>query len=347
VISPWNFPLAIPAGMTVAALVAGNAVVLKPAEQTPAVAAELVRALHESGLPDGVLGFVPGFGDAGASLVEDPRVDLVAFTGSRSVGLGIVGAAAQHRPGRRTITRVVAELGGKNAIIVDADADLDAAVPVVVTSAFGFSGQKCSAASRLVVHDAVHDELVGRVVEAARSVIVGCPRDPTTQLGPVIDAEAHHRLLDAVERASDVGTVVLHGGDVPTGGWFVPPCIVADVEHGSWLATDELFGPVLATFRAPDLAGAVSIANETDDALTAGVLSRSHDHISHAANELRAGNVYVNRPITGAVVGRQPFGGNGMSGVGSKAGGPDYLLQFCDPRAVSENTVRQGFAPSS
>jgi RHH-type proline utilization regulon transcriptional repressor/proline dehydrogenase/delta 1-pyrroline-5-carboxylate dehydrogenase len=346
VIAPWNFPLAITTGMTVAALVTGNAVVLKPAEQTPAVAAELVGALVEAGVPPGVLGFVPGLGEeAGAALVDHPHVDVIVFTGSRAVGLGIVERAARTHLGRRSVARVIAEMGGKNAVVVDADADLDAVVPAVVASAFGFSGQKCSAASRLVVADAVHDELVARVVEAARSLVVGPPRHPGSQVGPVVDAEAHARLTAARARAGEVGTVVLARDDVPGEGWFVGPTVVADVERGSWLATDELFGPVLATFRVPDLDTAIEVANETDYALTAGVFSRSDEHVRRATAELLAGNVYVNRAITGAVVGRQPFGGNGLSGVGSKAGGPDYLLQFCDPKVVSENTVRQGFAP--
>jgi RHH-type proline utilization regulon transcriptional repressor/proline dehydrogenase/delta 1-pyrroline-5-carboxylate dehydrogenase len=293
-----------------------------------------------------VLGFVPGLGEeAGAALVADPRVDLIAFTGSRAVGLGIVEAAARPRPGRRSIARVIAELGGKNPVLVDADADLDVVVPAVVHSAFGFAGQKCSAASRLIVLDAVHDELVGRLVEAAKALRVGPPRLAATDVPPVIDRDAYDRLRAALARAGEVGEVVLARDDVPAEGYFVGPAIVTDVGRGSWLATDELFGPVLACFRVRDLDEAVSLANDSDYALTAGFFSRSDDHIRVVGAALRAGNVYVNRAITGAVVGRQPFGGNGLSGVGSKAGGPDYLLQFCDPKVVTENTVRQGFVP--
>jgi RHH-type proline utilization regulon transcriptional repressor/proline dehydrogenase/delta 1-pyrroline-5-carboxylate dehydrogenase len=345
VIAPWNFPLAIPAGMTAAAIVTGNAVVLKPAEQAPAVAAELVAAFAEAGLPDGVLSFLPGSGEeAGAALVEHPAVDLIAFTGSRPVGLGIVESAGRRRPDRRSVLRVVAEMGGKNAVVVDDDADLDEVVPAVVRSAFGFAGQRCSAASRLVAVDRVHDAVVERVVEAARSLVVGPTRRPDSQVGPVIDEEAHARLLDAIGCAGEVGTVALRRTDVPSTGWFVGPTVVTDVDPTSWLATDELFGPVLAVFRARDFSSALALANATDYALTAGVFSRSPAHVDEALDVLRAGNVYVNRPITGAVVGRQPFGGNGMSGVGSKAGGPDYLLQFCDPQVTTENLVRQGFA---
>jgi RHH-type proline utilization regulon transcriptional repressor/proline dehydrogenase/delta 1-pyrroline-5-carboxylate dehydrogenase len=331
--------------MTCAALVAGNAVVLKPAEQTPAVAAELVSALLESGLPPDVLSFLPGNGpDAGAPLVSDPRVDLIAFTGSRDVGLGIVETAAHRHPGRRSIVRVIAELGGKNAIVVDSDADLDEVVPAVIASTFGFAGQKCSAASRLICVESIHDAVLERVVEAARSLVVGPTRLPGSQMGPVIDAEAHTRLIDAIGRAGECGTVSLRRTDVPEQGYFVPPVVVSRVDPDSWLARDELFGPVLATFSVADLDAGLDLANRSDYALTAGIFSRSPAHVRTATHALRAGNVYVNRTVTGAVVGRQPFGGSGLSGVGSKAGGPDYLLQFSDPQVISENTVRQGFA---
>ena len=347
VIAPWNFPLAIPTGMVVASLVAGNAVLFKPAEQTPAIAYRLVEALEAGGLPAGVLAFLPGLGEeVGAHLVEHPGVAFVAFTGSKEVGLRINQAAATFRPGQRHVKRVVAELGGKNALVIDADADLDQAVPAVASSAFGYAGQKCSAASRLVVVDAVYEEVVERLITHTRELPVGHPRDMAVKVGPVIDAEAWKRILGVVERAPEEGDVLLAREDVPGTGWFVGPTIVADASTTSSLARDEIFGPVLTVFRAADLTAAVAIANDTDFALTAGVFSRSPAHVRFAAEELRAGNVYVNRGITGAVVGRQPFGGYGLSGVGSKAGGPDYLLQFLDPRVVTENTLRQGFAPT-
>ncbi len=349
VISPWNFPLAIPTGMVAAALVTGNAVVFKPAEQTPGVAAELVEAFAAAGLPPGVLAFVPGLGDeVGAPLVEHPSVSFVAFTGSLPVGLEIVKSAAVHRPGQRQVKRVVAEMGGKNAVIVDADADLDQAVPIVVTSAFGYSGQKCSACSRLVVVDAGRsgaEQLVERLVGRARGLRIGHPGEMGVDVGPLIDAEAHRRVLSYVETAGTEGRVALARDDVPSTGFFVGPTIVTDVGPGSRLATDEIFGPVLSVMRVDTFDEALALANRTNYALTAGVVSRSPSHIEAAVRKLRAGNVYVNRAITGAVVGRQPFGGFGLSGVGSKAGGPDYLLQFVDPVAVSENTLRQGFAP--
>jgi len=322
-------------------------VLFKPAEQTPAVAAALVEALGAAGLPDGVLALLPGVGEeVGAYLVEHPDVSFVAFTGSKPVGLGIVETAARLRPGQRHIKRVVAELGGKNPLVVDADADLDQAVPIAISSAFGYGGQKCSACSRLIVLDEVHDQLVERLVGAAKRLRVGHPRDMAVDVGPLIDAEAHARVRSYVELAGDEGEVVLTGGEPPGEGWFVGPTIVTGVRPGSRLATEEIFGPVLSVFRAGSFDEALAMANDTDYALTAGVVSRSPAHIRLAAAELRAGNVYVNRSITGAVVGRQPFGGYGLSGVGSKAGGPDYLLQFVEPRTVSENTLRQGFAPS-
>ena len=346
VIAPWNFPLAIPTGMVTAALVAGNAVIFKPAEQTPAIAARLVAALEAGGLPPGVLAFLPGIGEeVGAHLVEHPDVAFVAFTGSKDVGLRINAAAAAAVPGQRHVKRVIAELGGKNALVVDADADLDQAVPAIAASAFGYAGQKCSAASRLVVVDAVYDELVDRLVRHTAELPAGHPRDMSVKVGPLIDAEAWKRVRGVVERAPDEGDVLLARNDVPATGWFVGPAIVGGVRPSSPLARDEIFGPVLTVFRARDFDEAIAIANDTEFALTAGVFSRSPVHVRRAGEELRAGNVYVNRGITGAVVGHQPFGGYGMSGVGSKAGGPDYLLQFLDPRVVTENTMRQGFAP--
>jgi RHH-type proline utilization regulon transcriptional repressor/proline dehydrogenase/delta 1-pyrroline-5-carboxylate dehydrogenase len=236
-------------------------------------------------------------------------------------------------------------MGGKNAILVDADADLDQAVPTIAYSAFGYAGQKCSACSRLIVLDSVADELLARLVGATRQLRVGHPRHMGTQVGPLIDAEAHKRVRAYVELAEHEGTVLFHQHDVPATGFFVGPTVVADVSPRSRLATEEIFGPVLTVLRVPTFEEGLALANDTDYALTAGVLSRSPANIERAAAELRAGNVYINRSITGAVVGRQPFGGYGLSGVGSKAGGPDYLLQFVDPRTVTENTLRQGFAP--
>ncbi|HEX7134397.1 MAG TPA: proline dehydrogenase family protein [Iamia sp.] len=348
VISPWNFPLAIPCGMTAAALVAGNPVVLKPAEQSPGVAWSLVEAFEAAGLPPGVLGFVPGLGEeVGARLVEHPEVAVIAFTGSRDVGLAINAAAAAVRPGQRLVKRVIAEMGGKNALIVDGDVDPDQVVPIALRSAFAYAGQKCSALSRLIVLDRAWDVVVPRLVAATAELVVGPAADLGTQVGPVIDADAHERLRGVVDGAPAHGTLALARTEVPDHGWYVGPTVVTDVDPTSPLARDEHFGPVLAVLRAGSLDEALALANDTPFALTAGVCSRSPSTVERCRSELRAGNVYVNRDITGAVVGRHPFGGYGLSGVGSKAGGPDYLMQLVDPRATSENTVRQGFAPET
>ncbi|MEX0790426.1 MAG: proline dehydrogenase family protein [Actinomycetota bacterium] len=347
VIAPWNFPLAIPMGMTAAALAAGNTVVLKPAEQTPGVAWQIVRAFRAAGLPDGVLNFLPGYGEeVGPALVEHPDVSFVTFTGSRAVGLGIVEAAARHRPGQSQVKRVIAEMGGKNAIIVDSDADLDQAVPGIMYSAFGYAGQKCSAASRLIVLSSVYDETLERLAEAAKELIIGHPRRSGVTVGPLIDEEAHQRVLGCVEQGRREGRAILVRDDVPDTGWFAGPAIFDGLSPESELVRQEIFGPVLCVLKAQTFDEAMAMANDTEFGLTGGLFSRLPSHLRRAAEQMRAGNVYLNRPTTGAIVGRQPFGGYGMSGVGSKAGGPDYIMQFVNPRVVTENTLRQGFAPS-
>ncbi len=344
VIAPWNFPLAIPTGMVAGAIAAGNATILKPAEQTPAVAYGLVQAFEAAGLPAGVLGFLPGPGEVvGARLVEHPDVATIVFTGSRAVGFGIMQTAAKVLPGQRTIKRVICELGGKNPLLVASDADLDEVVPAAAKSAFGFAGQKCSATSRLLVVDELHDQLVERLVEHTKELLVGHPRDGEVDLGPVVDAEAHARLLASSQ--PDAGRIVHRHASVPDGGYFVPPTIVTDLPGDHPYVTDEPFGPLLAVVKRPTLDQLIEVANATPYALTAGVFTRSARDIGHVTSNLRAGNIYVNRGTTGAIVGRQPFGGFGHSGVGSKAGGPDYLKQFVDPVVVTENTVRAGFTP--
>ena len=348
VISPWNFPLAIPTGMTTAALVTGNSVILKPAEQTPAVGQVLVRALLEGGLPEGVLTYLPGIGEEiGEALATHPMVSIVAFTGSKAVGLHLNEVSSRVVPGQREVRRVFAEMGGKNALVVDSDADLDVAVPAAVVSAFGYAGQRCSAASRLIALDPIYDAFVERFVEAARALKIGPPREMGTEMGPVIDEDALKRIRSWQERAHDYGEVLLLRDDLPERGYFVGPTVVGGVDPSSELAQTEIFGPVVAMMRAPSFETAIEMANASEYALTAGLISRSPGHIATASEELDAGNVYINRTITGAVVGRQPFGGHGMSGFGQKAGGPDYLFQFVEPRVVSENTMRQGFAPAA
>jgi RHH-type proline utilization regulon transcriptional repressor/proline dehydrogenase/delta 1-pyrroline-5-carboxylate dehydrogenase len=346
VISPWNFPLAIPAGMTGAALVTGNPVVLKPAEQTPGVALRLVEALHRAGVPVDALALLPGLGEVvGPVLVEHPDVAMIAFTGSRAVGLDIVRRAAEVRDGQRVVKRVSAEMGGKNPVIVDTDADLDVAVPAIVASAFGYAGQKCSAASRVLVPEAGLDRFVDRLVGAVRAITIGRPTDPGVVTGPLIDADSHERVARYHSIAAEEGEVVVSRDDVPEGGWYAGPTVAVVRDPHARVATEEIFGPVLAVVPVADFDAALAVANDSDYALTAGIFTRTPSHIDAAARRLDAGNIYVNRGTTGAMVARQPFGGHKLSGSGAKTGGPGYLEQFATPVVVTENTQRQGFAP--
>jgi RHH-type proline utilization regulon transcriptional repressor/proline dehydrogenase/delta 1-pyrroline-5-carboxylate dehydrogenase len=349
VIAPWNFPLAILTGMTTAALATGNTVVMKPAEQSPIVAAKLQEIFQEAGFPPGVVNYLPGDGEtAGAALVEHPGVALIAFTGSRAVGLAINRRAAEvSAAGIPYVKRVIAEMGGKNAIIVDDDADLDEAVLGVVRSAFGYQGQKCSACSRCIVLEKIHDAFLSRLVEAVKSLQIGPAEAPATTVGPVIDEAALERIRGYIELGRREAREVLSidVGPLAQRGYFVGPHIFADVPQDSRLAQEEIFGPVLAVLRAADLDEALRIANNTQYALTGGVYSRSPGNLQRVRREFLVGNLYINRPITGALVGRQPFGGFKLSGIGSKAGGRDYLLQFALPRTITENTMRRGFAP--
>src|SRR5665213_835202 len=348
-IAPWNFPLAILCGMTAAALVAGNTVIMKPAEQSPIIAAKLMEVFHEAGVPRGVVNYLPGVGEEiGPTLVEHPDVAMIAFTGSRPVGLMIAKQAAATPAGQEQVKRVVLEMGGKNAIIVDEDADLDEAVHGIVASAFGYAGQKCSACSRVIVLNSIHDVFLARLIEATRSLKVGPAEDPGAFVGPVIDQEARQRIATAISKGGSEARLVYEAqlGSLAAEGSYVGPAIFADVPPDCALAQEEIFGPVLAVMRAADLADALRIANGTPYALTGGVYSRSPANIDRVRREFRVGNLYINRKITGALVDRQPFGGLKLSGVGSKAGGPDYLPQFLLPRTITENTLRHGFALS-
>jgi len=345
VISPWNFPLAIATGMTVAALVAGNCTLLKPAETSSVIAAKLTEILVEAGFPKGVYQFVPGKGSkVGAHLVNHPDTHLIAFTGSREVGCRIYAEAAKVQPGQKHLKRVIAEMGGKNGMIVDESADLDQAVVGVVQSAFGYSGQKCSAASRVIVLDSVYDTFIHRLVEATRSLNIGATELPSTQVGPVIDGNARSRIREYIEQGRQEAKVALEI-PVPDNGYFVNPTIFTEVPPTATIAQEEIFGPVVAVIRVKNFEEAIAVANDTDYALTGGLYSRTPSHIQMAQEQFEVGNLYINRTITGAIVARQPFGGFKLSGVGSKAGGPDYLLQFLEPRTVTENVQRQGFAP--
>ena len=345
VIAPWNFPLAIGCGMCAAALVAGNCVIYKPSNLTPVVGHNLAEIFSEAGLPDGVFNYTPGRGNViGDLLVEHPRIGLIAFTGSMEVGLRILERAGRTPPGQASVKKVIAEMGGKNAIIIDDDADLDEAVPAVLYSAFGYQGQKCSACSRVIVLADAYERFLERLLESARSVRIGPAEDSANLMGPVIDAAAQARILEYLEVARREGQVA-YASEVPREGFYVPLTIVTGIAPSNRLAQEEIFGPVLAVMQARDFDQAIEWANSTRFALTGAVFSRSPDHLERARREFRVGNLYLNRGSTGALVGRQPFGGFRMSGVGTKAGGPEYLLHFMDPRVVTENTMRRGFVP--
>jgi RHH-type proline utilization regulon transcriptional repressor/proline dehydrogenase/delta 1-pyrroline-5-carboxylate dehydrogenase len=346
IIAPWNFPLAIITGMSTAALAAGNAAILKPADPSPIIAYRLVETLRAAGVPREVVHYVSGRGhEVGRALVEHPGIDIIAFTGSTAVGQSIIAAAAQVRPGQRNVKHVIAEMGGKNAIIIDDDADLDEAIAGTVASAFGYAGQKCSACSRLVVVGSAHDEVLERLRNAVASLVVGPPDDPATVVPPVINAAARDKITRYIEIGKRTSRLLVEGTIPPGSGYYVRPTVFTDVPMDSPLACEEIFGPVLAVFHARDFDEAMRIAADSPFALTGGVFSRSPRHIDLARTRFRVGNLYINRKITGAIVGRQPFGGLAMSGTGDKAGGPDYLLQFMEPRVVTENTARRGFAP--
>ncbi|WP_373999244.1 L-glutamate gamma-semialdehyde dehydrogenase [Bdellovibrio bacteriovorus] len=346
VIAPWNFPLAILAGMVTAAAVTGNTVVMKPAEQSSVVAYGLMKLVQEAGFPAGVINFLPGFGEeVGEHIVNHKFTTTIAFTGSKAVGLHILNRASHVQSGQTHVKRCIIEMGGKNAVIIDNDADLDEAVDGVLYSAFGFSGQKCSAASRVIVLDEVYDRFTDRLVEAAKSISVLAAENPKAYMGPVVDQEAHERIMNTIAE-NEKTQKLLFKGQAPTNGFFVPPTIFGDVAGDSKLAQNEIFGPVVAVIRAKNLDQALEIANSTEYALTGGVFSRSPANIARVKEEFEVGNLYINRGITGAMVDRHPFGGFKMSGIGSKTGGPDYLKQYMEPAAVTENTLRRGFAPA-
>jgi RHH-type proline utilization regulon transcriptional repressor/proline dehydrogenase/delta 1-pyrroline-5-carboxylate dehydrogenase len=341
VISPWNFPIAIPMGMVSAGLATGNAVVLKPAEQAPGCGLMVVRALREAGVPADAISLLPGEGEAGAALVGHPGVHTIAFTGSAPVGLEIMRSAVE--PGPRHLKRVVAEMGGKNCIVVDSDADLDDAVPAIVASAFVYAGQKCSAASRVLVHEAIADALLERVAGAVDVLVVGQADTFGTDVPPVIEREAQERVERYRALARDAGRIAAERAEgIPDRGWFVAPTVAVDLPADSPVLGEEIFGPLLAVERVRGVEAALERIDELPFALTGGLFCRNPHTVEHVVRRTPVGNLYVNRPITGAMVGRQPFGGNRLSGTGTKAGGPDYLLSFVEPRVVTENTVRHG-----
>jgi len=346
IIAPWNFPMAILCGMATAALVTGNTVIMKPAEQSAVIGAMLMEIFEEAGVPSGVLNYLPGKGSVmGAHLVDHQDVDLIAFTGSREVGLRIWESAGKTREGQRELKRVICEMGGKNAVIIDADADLDEAIVDTIYSAFGYQGQKCSACSRLIILEEIYPRAIERLLNAAASLRVGNPEEPGITVGPVIDGTSYKRILEYIDLGKNESRLAFQRADVPQKGFFIPPTIFTNVSPKARIACEEIFGPVLSVIRARDLDEAFEIANGTEFALTAGFFSRSPANIERAKAEIVAGNVYINRSCTGAVVGRHPFGGFKMSGGGTKAGGREYLQNFLFPRLVTENCLRRGFAP--
>jgi RHH-type proline utilization regulon transcriptional repressor/proline dehydrogenase/delta 1-pyrroline-5-carboxylate dehydrogenase len=346
VIAPWNFPVAIPTGMVAAGLATGNPVILKPAEQAPGCGFLVVEALREAGVPPSAIGLLQGEGDVGERLVKDPRVATIAFTGSSPVGLSIVREAAQVPVGQLHLKRTVIEMGGKNCVIVDGDADLDDTVPAVVRSAFDYAGQKCSAASRIMVHEAIAEAFLERLAGAVEVLQVGQAETFGTEVPPVIEREARERVLRYGEQAAHAGRVVAGRGldeaVERSGGWFCPPTVVADLPADTPVLREEVFGPLLTVERVRDVDDALDRIDALPFALTGGLFSRNPAVVDHVIARTPVGNLYVNRGITGAMVGRQPFGGNRLSGTGTKAGGPDYLLHFVEAHVVTENTMRHG-----
>jgi RHH-type proline utilization regulon transcriptional repressor/proline dehydrogenase/delta 1-pyrroline-5-carboxylate dehydrogenase len=342
VVAPWNFPIAIACGMASAALVTGNTVILKPAEQSPACGQVIVESLLQAGAPPGSIDLLPGFGDAGAALVSDPRVHTIAFTGSSAVGLQIVRNAAETPEGQTHVKRVVAEMGGKNCVIVDSDADLDEVVPNVIRCAFVYAGQKCSAAARVLAHEAIADTLTERLAGAVEVLQVGQADTFGTEVPPVIDDEAQERVLSYIEIAKHDGRIAAQRPIDDSSGHFCAPTLAAELPPESQVLKDEIFGPVLTVESFKSIEAACDAVEASPFALTGGLFSRSPATIDYVVGRSPVGNLYVNRHITGAMVARQPFGGNRRSGIGAKAGGPDYLLQFVEPHVVSENTMRHG-----
>ncbi|EOQ96115.1 putative delta-1-pyrroline-5-carboxylate dehydrogenase [Leptospira wolbachii serovar Codice str. CDC] len=341
-ISPWNFPMAIFTGMCAGPIVTGNIVIAKPAEETSATAYEITKCFWEAGVPKEIFHFLPGLGsEIGEAIVTHPEVSVINFTGSRDIGLSILQKASFVSPGQRIIKKVICELGGKNAMIVDADADLDVAIQCILSSAFGFQGQKCSALSRLFVHNDCYDKLKERLIAAMDGLLIGSPLDFENRVGPVIHEESYQRLLNLQkENESFLATKT---SLIPDNGYYIAPSLYEpQLDSSMW--TSEIFGPLLSMLKISSFSMGIKYANDSDYALTCGVISRNPKHLLQAKLEIEAGNLYVNRGITGAVVNRQPFGGGKLSGTGAKAGGPDYLHLFVDGKTYTENTMRQGFS---
>lgn len=337
VISPWNFLFAIMAGTTVAAMVTGNTVLLKPASSTPVIAYKLMEVLEEAGLPKGVINYIPGPGSkVGDYLVDHPRTRFVSFTGSRDVGTRIFERAAKVQPSQKWLKRTIIEMGGKDTIVVDNEADLELAAQSIVQSAFGFSGQKCSACSRAVIHEDVYDQVKNRVAELTKELSAGNPHDNSHFMGPVIDQAAYDKIMNYIEIGKDEGQLLAGGTGDDSKGWFINPTVFGDVDPEARIMQEEIFGPVVALTKAKDFNNAIEIANNTDYGLTGAVITNNRVHQEQAREDFHVGNLYFNRGCTAAIVGYQPFGGFNMSGTDSKAGGPDYLIHHMQGKTTSE-----------
>lgn len=337
IISPWNFPLAILTGMTTAAVVSGNTVVLKPSSNTMVIAFKMLEILEEAGLPAGVVNFVPGSGrEVGDYFVNHPKTRFISFTGSKEVGIEIYEKAAKVQKGQIWLKRVIAEMGGKDAIVIDKDIDTDFAAGEIVKSAFGFSGQKCSACSRAIIHQDVYDEVVKKIIEKTKKLTIGAPNDYSNYMGPVIDEKAFKRLNSYIEIAKGEGKIVAGGTSDSSVGWFVNPTVVIDVDPKARIMQEEIFGPFLSVCKVKDFDEAIEVANNTVFGLTGAVITNNRLHLEKAREEFHVGNLYLNRKCTGAIVGYQPFGGFNLSGTDSKAGGPDYLILHMQGKSISE-----------
>jgi len=337
VISPWNFLFAIMTGTTVAAMVTGNTVLLKPASTTPVIAYKLMEVLEEAGMPKGVVNYIPGPGsEVGDYLVDHPKTRFVSFTGSRDVGTRIFERAAKIQDGQKWLKRTIIEMGGKDTIVVDNEADLELAAQSIVNSAFGFSGQKCSACSRAVIHEDVYDEVKNRVAELSKNMSAGDPHDNSHFTGPVIDQAAYDKITDYIKIGKSEGELLVGGDGDDSKGWFVQPTVFADVDPEARIMQEEIFGPVVALTKATDFNHAIEIANNTEYGLTGAVITNNREHLEQAREDFHVGNLYFNRGCTAAIVGYHPFGGFNMSGTDSKAGGPDYLVHHMQGKSTSE-----------
>jgi len=337
VIPPWNFPLAILTGMTTASFVSGNTVILKPSSDSPTIAAKFMEIVEEAKVPVGVVNFLTGPGAlAGDYLVRHPKIRFIAFTGSKPVGLRIIEQAGKSQPGQIWIKKVIAEMGGKDLIIVDSEADIDSAVTGVRASSFGYQGQKCSACSRLILDDKIYDKFMKKFIPTVEAIKIGPVKDYENYMGPVINESAYNSILEYIKIGKSEGNLICGGEPAEGNGWFIRPTVISDIDSKARIFQEEIFGPVLTVTRARDFDHAIELANDSEYGLTGAVYTKNRKKIERAKKEVFVGNLYLNRKCTGALVGVHPFGGFNMSGTDSKAGGPDYLLFFMQAKSIAE-----------